>query len=138
MKNKTPFWLTKERQIEVYGEVLPRNYYGESRSPHYIYFKQMIDGELIKFSTGCTTIVEALRMAPSELKKRLKKEKASSVARHVFGDHWNAFYDAREKKVDDGEIKASTLKVIDRTKDKILVFWKNKFLDKLDAPFDSG
>lgn len=132
---KKSFWLTADQEMAVYGEVLPRNYLGEARPPHYIYFKQMIDGDLIKFSTGKTTLAEALKIAPSKLKEHLKKDRKSEIKRFTYGMNWEKFYSFKEKQIESNDVKKSTLAVIERNEDKILLFWKNLWLDKLDSAY---
>lgn len=135
MKTKKSFWLNKEQQVEIYGEILPRNYYGETRSPHYIYFKQMIDAELIKFSTGKSKVADALKVAPLMLKDRLKAGKRTIRRRSTFGDHFQTYFKFKEKQVKDGEIKEATLDLVRRAERKMLPYWKNKFIDELDSAY---
>jgi integrase len=130
------YWLSKPQQITVYGELLESNFQGQALAPHYIYYKKMIDRVLYKFSTSQTIPALAYKFAPKMLKDKMDEEKKPTLSRNIFRDYFPQFLDFKKKQVADGEIKLATVKVIERTEPKILDFWRNKFLNKLDERYD--
>jgi integrase len=136
VKTREQYWLSKPQEVTIYGEMLERDFRGKLLEPHYIYFKKMIDGVDYKFSTGETDPELAYKAAPKMLKARMNEGQKKAVARNIFQDFIPQFMEYKNKQLADGQIKQSTLKVVERTLPHILPFWKNKFFFKLDQIYD--
>lgn len=92
-----------------------------------IYFRQMIDGEEIKFSTGETSLVKARMVVGRELKRRL--ERYTSKVKTLLGDEIEKYIAVREK----DEITADAMKNIRNGLKQVKPFWQNKLPSEITA-----